>query len=155
MDQNGHVNVTKIKELPHVTSGAGGFIDLIQNARKIVFCGTVTAGGLKVEVSDGNVNITREGRFRKVVDKVQQITFNGQLARKKGQAVVYVTERCIFNLEPDGVVLREIAPGLDLQKDILSQIGFNVNVAQDLKEMDPAIFRSEVMGLKQLKEWKQ
>jgi len=154
MDQNGHVNVTKIKELPHVTSGVGGFIDLVQHARKIVFCGTVTAGGLKVEVSDGHVNIAQEGRFRKVVDRVQQITFNGQIARKKGQTVVYVTERCIFNLEPDGVVLREIAPGLDLQKDILDQIGFKVNVAQDLKEMAPSLFRSEVMGLSQLKEWK-
>jgi acyl CoA:acetate/3-ketoacid CoA transferase len=68
--------------------------------------------------------------------------------------VVYVTERCIFNLEPDGVVLREVAPGLDLQKDILDQIGFNVKVAQDLKDMDPGLFRSELMGLNQLEAWK-
>ena len=137
-----------------MTSGIGGFIDLVQNARKIVFCGTVTAGGLKVAVSDGQVNIAQEGKFRKVVDKVQQITFNGQLARQKNQTVVYVTERCIFNLEPDGVVLREVAPGLDLQKDILDQAGFKVKVARDLKEMDPVLFRPEVMGIKQRKAWK-
>jgi len=154
MDQNGHVNVTKIKELPHVTSGIGGFIDLVQNARKIVFCGTVTAGGLKVAVSNGQVKIAQEGKFRKVVDKVQQITFNGQLARQKNQTVVYVTERCIFNLEPDGVVLREVAPGLDLQKDILDQLGFNVKVARDLKDMEPVLFHPEVMGINQRKAWK-
>ena len=153
MDEDGNVNVTKIKELPHVTSGAGGFIDLVQNARKIVFCGTVTAGGLKVEIDDGSINIAREGKFQKVVGKVQQITFNGQLARQKGQTAVYVTERCVFSLEPEGVVLREIAPGLDLEKDVLSQLGFKVNVAQDLKGMDAALFRSEVMGLNLREEW--
>ena len=154
MDQEGNVNVTKIKELPHVTSGIGGFIDLVQNARKIVFCGTVTAGGLRVEISDGQVNITQEGRFKKIVDRVQQITFNGRLAREKGQTVVYVTERGVFHLEPDGIVLREIAPGLDLQRDILSQIGFKVNIAQDLKEMNPILFHSEEMGLKQCGQWR-
>ena len=137
-----------------MTSGIGGFIDLVQHARKIVFCGTVTAGGLKVAVSNGQVKIAQEGKFRKVVDKVQQITFNGQLARQKNQTVVYVTERCIFNLEPDGVVLREVAPGLDLQKDILDQVGFKVKIALDLKEMDSALFRPEVMGINQRKAWK-
>ena len=113
----------------------------------------MTAGGLKVEIADGSINIAREGKFQKVVDKVQQITFNGQLAREKGQTVVYVTERCVFSLEPEGVVLREIAPGLDLEKGVHSQLGFKVNVAQDLKGMDSALFRSEVMGLNQREEW--
>jgi len=155
MDKEGNVNVTKIKELPHVTAGVGGFIDLVHNARKIVFCGTVTAGGLKVEIAEGRIKIAQEGRFQKVVDKVHQITFNGRLAREKGQTVVFVTERCVFQLEPDGVVLREIAPGLDLQTDVLSQIGFEVKVAQDLKEMDAALFQSEVMEIEKINQRKQ
>jgi propionate CoA-transferase len=88
------------------------------------------------------------------VDQVLQITFNGRLAREKGQPVVYVTERGVFHLGREGIVLREIAPGLDLQEHLLSQIGFQVRVADDLKEMDPMIFRLGTMGLKQHEHWR-
>jgi propionate CoA-transferase len=153
MDREGNVNVTRLKELPHVTAGAGGFINLITHARKIIFCGTLTAGGLKVEVTPGRVRIVREGRIRKVVDQVQQITFNGRLARKRGQKVIYVTERGVFSLAPDGLVLKEIAPGVDLQKDIAAAIACQLRVDPNLGEMDPAIFRPGPMGLKRMKQW--
>jgi propionate CoA-transferase len=155
VDREGNVNVTKLRELPHVLAGAGGFIDLIQNARKIIFCGTLTAGGLKVDTSEGRVKIVKEGKTQKFVERVQQITFNGQFARKKAQDVIFVTERGVFDLDPDGLVLREIAPGLDVERDILSQIGFKLKVAHDLKEMDHTIFQSEPMGLKQTDQWRQ
>jgi len=154
VDREGNVNVTKLRDLPHVLAGAGGFIDLVHNARKIIFCGTLTAGGLKLEVSNGRVKITKEGKTKKFIERVQQITFNGQLARKKAQDVIYVTERGVFDLEPDGLILREIAPGLNLERDILSQIEFKPKVASDLREMDPAILQQGPMGLKQLDPWR-
>jgi propionate CoA-transferase len=154
VDREGNVNVTKLRDLPHVLAGVGGFIDLIQNARKIVFCGTLTAGGFKAEVSNGRLHIHQEGRVQKFVDQVQQITFNGSRARKKGQAVVYVTERGVFHSEPQGLVLREIAPGLDLKKDLLAHIGFELEVGRDLELMDPAIFRPEKMGLNDREPWR-
>lgn len=154
VDREGNVNVTKLRDLPHVLAGVGGFIDLIQNARDIVFCGTLTAGGLKTDVRDGRLTITQEGRVQKFVDQVQQITFNGRLARAKGQRVVYITERGVFHLEPQGLVLREVAPGLEPGKDILPHMDFELEVAQDLREMDPTIFRPERMGLKQRDPWR-
>jgi propionate CoA-transferase len=154
VDQEGNVNVTKLRHLPHVLAGVGGFIDLIQNARKIVFCGTLTAGGFRADVSEGRLNISQQGRVRKLVDRVQQISFNGRLAREKGQHVVYITERGVFHLEPQGLILREIAPGVDLEKDLLRHIGFKPEVARDLKTMDAAIFRPERIGLKQRDEWR-
>lgn len=154
VDREGNVNVTKLRDLPHVLAGAGGFIDLVHKARKIIFCGTLTAGGLKVEASQGGVRIVKEGKTKKFVERVQQITFNGKLARKNAQDVIYVSERGVFDLEPDGLILREIAPGLNLERDILSQIEFKLNVASDLREMDPTIFRQGPMGLKQLDPWR-
>lgn len=154
LDREGNVNVTKLKDLPHVVAGAGGFIDLIQNARKIVFCGTVTAGGLRVEVKESGVKIEKEGRFKKIVDRVQQITFNGKMAREKSQEVIYVTERGVFGLESDGVMLKEIAPGIDLKRDILSQVGFELKVADNLKEMDKGLFSSKGMQLQELDQWR-
>jgi propionate CoA-transferase len=136
-----------------VTAGAGGFINLITHARKIIFCGTLTAGGLQVEVTQGRVRILREGRIRKVVDKVQQITFNGQLARKRGQKVMYITERGVFSLTPDGLVLKEVAPGIELQKDIPASIAGQIQVDPNWREMDPLIFRPGPMGLKRLEKW--
>jgi len=154
VDKEGNVNVTKLRDLPHVLAGVGGFIDLIQHARKIIFFGTLTAGGLKVDTSEDRMNIKQEGRTRKFVDKVQQITFNGRLAREKGQRVVYITERGVFHLRPEGIVLTEIAPGINPEKDIIQNIGFEIKVATDLKVMDPAIFNSEQMGLQQLEQWR-
>lgn len=154
VDREGNVNVTKLRDLPHVLAGVGGFIDLIQNSRKIVFCGTLTAGGLKVDVSDGRMNITQEGRYQKFVERVQQITFNGQRAREKRQTVVYITERGVFHLEPGGIILKEVAPGVNIEKDIARQMGFELRVPPDLKEMEPSLFRSEPMGLREFNQWR-
>jgi propionate CoA-transferase len=148
LDKEGNVNVTKIKELPHITSGAGGFSNLVNNPKKIVFCGTITAGKLKVEVENGQVAINNEGRFKKVVDRVQQITFSGAEALKKGQEIIYVTERGVFHLEKDGIVLTEIAPGIDLQRDIKDVLNFELKVSDQLKLMDSSLFKEEPMGLK-------
>ena len=113
----------------------------------MVFCGTLTAGGLKVSVKDGKLHIDQEGRNKKFVKQVQQVTFSGEYAAKSGQNVLYVTERAVFKLTEEGVVLVEIAPGIDLQTQVLDMMEFAVKVSPDLKEMDARIFREEKMGL--------
>ena len=151
LDRAGNVNVTKLKDMPHVVTGAGGFIDLVTNSRKIVFCGTVTAGGLKIDVSDGKLRVLKEGRFRKIVPQVQQVSFNGPRAVEKGQEVVYVTDRGVFQLDRDGLLLTEIAPGLDAARDLQPVIDFELRISPDLKAMDAALFRPGKMGI-QLEE---
>ena len=143
MDGQGNVNVSKFGvKLP----GCGGFINITQNAKKIVFCGTFTAGGLKEEFTDGKLEIIQEGRGKKLVKQVEQITFSGEYAREKGQKVYYVTERAVFELTEQGVTLIEIAPGADLQKDVLDQMDF-VPVMGEVKQMDPRLFGQAKMGL--------
>lgn len=144
MDGQGNVNVSKFgTRLP----GCGGFINITQNAKKVVFCGAFTAGGLKEEFKDGKVQILQEGRGHKLVNKVEQITFSGEYARQMGQKVFYVTERAVFELTEKGVTLIEIAPGVDLEKDVLGQMDF-VPVIGDVKLMDSRLFNEEKMGLK-------
>ena len=127
--------------------GPGGFINIAQATKNMVFCGTLTAGGLKVSVKDGKLHIDQEGRNKKFVKQVQQVTFSGEYAAKSGQNVLYVTERAVFKLTEEGVVLVEIAPGIDLQTQVLDMMEFAVKVSPDLKEMDARIFREEKMGL--------
>ncbi|MCF3642761.1 acyl CoA:acetate/3-ketoacid CoA transferase [Rhizobium sp. TRM95111] len=144
VDAEGHVNVTRFGDR---YDGAGGFIDITQNARRLVFSGTLTGGGLDIAVGDGGLAIRREGEFRKFVPKVGQISFNGRLAREKGQSVTFVSERAVFRLEAEGLVLTEIAPGVRLKEDVLDQLAFAPRVACDLKTMDARLFAEGSMGL--------
>ena len=143
MDGKGNVNVSKFgPKLP----GCGGFVNITQNAKKVVFCGTFTAGGLKEAFQHGKLEILQEGRGKKLVSQVEQVTFSGEYAGEKGQKVFYITERAVFELTDKGVALTEIAPGIDLQKDILDQMGF-VPIMEDVKLMDARLFGEAKMGL--------
>jgi len=143
-DEHGNVNVSKFGGR---FVGCGGFIDISQNSKKVVFCGTFTTKGLEVVVKDGKLNIVRDGSVMKAVKSVEHITFSGQYARMRGQRVVYVTERAVFELEKEGIVLKEIAPGVDLEKDILSKMLFQPKIDPKLKIMDPKIFQEGKMGI--------
>jgi propionate CoA-transferase len=154
VDSMGNVNVSKLKELPHVLAGVGGFIDIIQNVRKVIYLGTLTTGGTKIAIENGKIKIDKEGKIVKFIPYVQHLTFNSSLALEKGQEVTYITERAVFKLEKEGLVLTEIAPGIDLQKNILSVLAFKFRISENIKEMDSSIFKPEQMGLKHLTHWK-
>ncbi|MCQ4764142.1 acyl CoA:acetate/3-ketoacid CoA transferase [Cloacibacillus evryensis] len=145
VDKHGNVNVHKFNGR---AMGTGGFIDICQNAKKVVFCGTLTAGGLKVELNDGIVHIAKEGRFVKFVDYLPEITFNAANAMKNGRQVIYITERCVFHLVDEGIELIEIAPGVDMEKDIFPYIGFKPIVSKNLRTMDERLFKDKLMSVK-------
>jgi propionate CoA-transferase len=144
-DRLGNLNVSKFG--PKL-AGAGGFINISQNAKKVVFVGTFTAKGLKIHVTDGLLNIEAEGQVKKFVNAVEHVTFSGAYAASKNQPVLYITERCVFSLTQNGMELIEIAPGIDLEKDILGQMDFKPIIHPDLKLMDKRIFAPDPMGLK-------
>ena len=144
VDGAGNLNVSKFG--PRI-AGPGGFINITQNAKKVFFCGTFTAGGFKAAVADGKLQILQEGSSRKFVKEVEQITFSGDYARSTGQPVMYITERAVFELRADGVYLIEIAPGIDLQTQVLDLMDFVPKMDGQPKLMDERIFRDEKMGL--------
>ena len=115
-----------------------------------MFAGTFTAAGLKEHIADGQLVIDQEGRFPKFVASVEQITFSGQYAAENQQPVVYVTERAVFELTPAGLMLTEIAPGMDLDADILAHMDFKPIISDDLKQMDAGLFAEEWGGLSAL-----
>ncbi len=144
VDAEGNVNVSK---LGPVAIGCGGFINITQNTKKVIFCGEFRAKGAKVTISDGALKVEEQGAVAKFVEKVGQITFSGRQAAKTGNKVLYVTERCVFELTPEGLMLTEIAPGVDVERDILSQMEFQPKVAAELKTMDRRIFLDQPMGV--------
>lgn len=144
-DKSGNINVSRFG--PKI-AGCGGFINITQTTPVVIYCGTFTAGGLKEEVKDGKLHILQEGRVKKFKQNVEQITFSAEYAYEAGQKVMYITERAVFELIDGKLTLTEIAPGMDLEKDILGQMEFKPLIAENLKIMDECLFRDEKMGLK-------
>ena len=145
VDAEGNVNVSRFGNR---LAGAGGFINISQNARKLVFAGTFTAGGLKIAVEDGRVRIAQEGKSRKFIQRVEQITFSGSYAAEIGQAVFYVTERCVLRRTREGMELLEVAPGIDIERDIVAHMDFHPIIRKPVP-MDRRIFLKQAMGLEQ------
>ena len=144
-DQHGNLNVSKFG--PRL-AGAGGFINISQTSKKVVFVGTFTAGKLDVTVENSALKILNEGEVVKFINEVEHRTFSGEYAFKSGQPVLYITERCVFRLIESGLELIEIAPGVDLDRDILALMEFSPAISPTLKIMDLRIFRNEPMGLR-------
>ncbi len=145
LDPQGNVNATRLGPNP---TGAGGFIDITTNAKHVVFCSTFTGKGLECSFEDGKLHIINEGSLIKCVNKLQQVSYNGEIARKKGQKMHYVTERAVFELCPEGLTLTEIAPGIDLQTQVLDLMEFKPLISENLKTMDSALFSEGPFGLK-------
>jgi len=143
VDAEGNVNVSRFT--PKL-AGPGGFINISQNAKALWFMATFTVGA-KVAIGDGRVNVLADSAIRRFVGRLQQRTFSGAYARSRGQQVHYITERAVFRLTDDGLLLTEIAPGADLDRDVLAHMEFTPAIAPDLREMDSRIFRDEPMGL--------
>lgn len=152
VDPEGNVNATRLGPMP---AGAGGFIDITTNAKHVVFCSTFTGKGLLCEFKNQKLQILKEGSLIKFVDHVDQISYNGKIAQKKKQKMHYVTERAVFELGEDGLVLTEIAPGIDLQTQILDLMEFKPQISPDLKEMSKELFREDgPFGLKHILKMK-
>ncbi len=145
VDRAGNLNVSKFG--PKL-AGAGGFINISQNAKRVIFVGTFGAGRQRIAVSDGKLAILEEAKARKFVEAVEHVTFSGAYAAKRGQSVFYVTERCVFALTPDGLELTEVAPGIDIERDILKLMHFKPIMPRDPLTMDQRIFRDGVMDLR-------
>ena len=143
-DAQGNVNVSKFG--PKL-AGAGGFINISQSARKVVFMGSFCAGQCDMDVHEGKLRILQDASARKFVPEVEHRTFSGQYAAQRGQEVLYITERCVFRLRPEGLELTEVAPGVDLQRDILDRMDF-VPIMESVQPMDARLFRNEPMQLR-------
>ena len=144
-DRHGNLNVSKFGSR---IAGAGGFINISQNAKQVVFVGTFTAGGLQVALDGGELRIAQEGRAVKFVDTVEHRTFSGDHAAARGQSVLYITERCVFRLSEAGLVLAEVAPGVDIERDILAHMDFHPLMPTTPLQMDARIFADGHMGLR-------
>jgi len=144
MDQVGNVNVSR---LANRVPGIGGFFNVTQSADRVVFCGQFTAGDTEIAIEDGKLVIRKDGDTTKFVEAVEQITFNGAVALGRGQSVMAITERAVFRIDQDGPVLIEIAPGVEIERDVLGKMAFRPRIAENLKEMDAALFLASQIGL--------
>jgi propionate CoA-transferase len=142
LDVDGNVNVSKFGDR---IAGVGGFVNITQTTRDVIFMGSLTAKGLEVRAADGRLEIVREGSVKKVVRKVEHLSFNGAYTVGRGARVLYITERAVFELREGRLTLVEIAPGVDLERQVLQQLAVPVPVAPDLKLMDARIFRDPPM----------
>ena len=147
VDRDGSVNASRLAARPHVTAGAGGFIDITAHARLIAFSGYFTADGLELAIEAGQLRIIKEGKVKKFVPQVEHVTFSGRRAQATHQQVLYITERCVITLEPEGLTVVEIAPGVDVQCDVLDQADVELRVSPRLKLMDRRLFFPEPMNL--------
>ncbi|MDL2335070.1 MAG: CoA-transferase [Chloroflexota bacterium] len=143
VDAAGNVNVHSFEGR---IRGPGGFPNISARTPRINFVGTLTAQGLELDISPDGVRVKTEGTLPKFVERVREVSFNGELARERGQLVRYITDRAVFALEPDGVVLTEVAPGIDVERDILARMGFKPRVAEQLKTIDPRVYAAGPMG---------
>lgn len=146
IDRHGSVNVSKLSARPHVTAGAGGFVDITARAKKIVFSGFFNAGA-KLSLAGGGIRIDAEGKVKKIVKEVEHVSFSGRRAVAQEQDITYVTERCVMKLTPDGLLVTEIAPGIDVERDVRGQAEIPLAVAPDLKVMPAELYREEKIGL--------
>ncbi len=149
IDKAGNNNVSRFgRKFP----GSGGFINISQNARKVVFMGTFTTNGLQTEIRDGRLHILTEGKTKKFLDHVEQITYSGEYGFERGQDVLYITERAVFTLGKNGIELIEVAPGIDIEKDIIEQMEFTPAISSELRTMDKALLMEPILGLKHLNQ---
>ena len=146
VDADGSVNVSRLSATPHRTAGAGGFVDITARARKIVFSGNFNAGA-KMRLQGGKLVIDAEGKVAKFVPRVDQVSFSGRRARAQGQDITYVTERCVIRLAEDGLVVTEVAPGVDIARDILAQATTPLRIAPNVGLMPAALFHEGQFGL--------
>jgi len=146
VDQKGNVNSSRFS---NIITGCGGSIDISQNAKKVVFCGSFAVKSQQ-EISEEGIKIIKSGKYKKFINKVQQVTFSGQYAMEKRQEILYITERAVFKLIPEGLILTEIAPGVDLQNDILEMMDFSPIISNSLKKIDFRVYSMNLLGLAEL-----
>lgn len=146
VDVEGNVNVSKLGKKPYLTAGCGGFVDITAHARKIVFSGWFEAGA-QMTLTDEALTVAKPGKFTKMVEAVEHVTFSGKRARETGQDVLYVTERCVIRLTDKGLVATEIMPGIKPARDIADASGGRVAVAENAKLMPISLLKPEPMGL--------
>ena len=134
VDIEGNVNVSKLSKKPYLTAGCGGFVDITSQAHKVVFSGWFEAGA-QVELTEQGVSIAKPGKFTKMVEKVEHVTFSGRRARELGQDVLYITERCVMRLGETGLIATEIMPGIDPERDIVAASEGRVTIAENAQRM--------------------
>jgi len=150
VDAEGNVNVSYLPSRLHVTAGVGGFADIVNGAPVLIFSGYFTAGKKDITIEDGSLRIRSDGSISKLTERVARVTLSGKQALAQGKRVLYVTERCVMELRAEGVTVIEVAPGVDIQRDIVDRAEFPLLIADDVREMDRRLFTPDIMGMAQV-----